>query len=128
MSFRCIEIVLILMTSVGLPVSFCSCSPWRSLFFSVHFPSSSSVCVLLYLIMIIDYVVLSYPFPDSSFTFSFLISSSIFDLSFPFDCCFFFLCPQITTDLRHRCTDNHTGTSASAPMAAAIIALALEAK
>lgn len=35
---------------------------------------------------------------------------------------------QITTDLRHRCTDSHTGTSASAPMAAAIIALALEAK
>uniref|UniRef100_A0A8D3DY87 Proprotein convertase subtilisin/kexin type 5b n=1 Tax=Scophthalmus maximus TaxID=52904 RepID=A0A8D3DY87_SCOMX len=33
----------------------------------------------------------------------------------------------ITTDLRHRCTDSHTGTSASAPMAAAIIALALEA-
>lgn len=38
------------------------------------------------------------------------------------------LCPQITTDLRHRCTDSHTGTSASAPMAAAIVALALEAK
>ncbi|XP_068560404.1 proprotein convertase subtilisin/kexin type 5b isoform X2 [Cebidichthys violaceus] len=33
----------------------------------------------------------------------------------------------ITTDLRHRCTDSHTGTSASAPMAAAIVALALEA-
>ncbi|XP_036711559.1 proprotein convertase subtilisin/kexin type 5 isoform X1 [Balaenoptera musculus] len=33
----------------------------------------------------------------------------------------------ITTDLRQRCTDNHTGTSASAPMAAGIIALALEA-
>lgn len=33
----------------------------------------------------------------------------------------------LTTDLRHRCTDSHTGTSASAPMAAAIIALALEA-
>ncbi|XP_019410471.1 PREDICTED: proprotein convertase subtilisin/kexin type 5 isoform X4 [Crocodylus porosus] len=33
----------------------------------------------------------------------------------------------ITTDLRHRCTDSHTGTSASAPMAAGIIALALEA-
>ncbi|XP_075923026.1 proprotein convertase subtilisin/kexin type 6-like isoform X3 [Petromyzon marinus] len=33
----------------------------------------------------------------------------------------------ITTDLRQRCTENHTGTSASAPMAAAIIALALEA-
>uniref|UniRef100_A0A4W2FNP8 Proprotein convertase subtilisin/kexin type 5 n=1 Tax=Bos indicus x Bos taurus TaxID=30522 RepID=A0A4W2FNP8_BOBOX len=34
---------------------------------------------------------------------------------------------MITTDLRQRCTDNHTGTSASAPMAAGIIALALEA-
>uniref|UniRef100_A0AAQ4NQ12 Proprotein convertase subtilisin/kexin type 5b n=1 Tax=Gasterosteus aculeatus aculeatus TaxID=481459 RepID=A0AAQ4NQ12_GASAC len=34
---------------------------------------------------------------------------------------------MITTDLRHRCTDSHTGTSASAPMAAAIVALALEA-
>ncbi|MGH0154134.1 UNVERIFIED_CONTAM: hypothetical protein FKN15_026176, partial [Acipenser sinensis] len=34
----------------------------------------------------------------------------------------------ITTDLRQRCTDSHTGTSASAPMAAGIIALALEAK
>ncbi|MBN3289825.1 PCSK5 convertase, partial [Polypterus senegalus] len=33
----------------------------------------------------------------------------------------------VTTDLRHRCTDSHTGTSASAPMAAAIVALALEA-
>lgn len=41
---------------------------------------------------------------------------------------FFHLFLQITTDLRHRCTDSHTGTSASAPMAAAIIALALEAK
>ena len=33
----------------------------------------------------------------------------------------------ITTDLHHKCTSKHTGTSASAPMAAAIIALALEA-
>nr|XP_033782752.1 proprotein convertase subtilisin/kexin type 5 isoform X1 [Geotrypetes seraphini] len=33
----------------------------------------------------------------------------------------------VTTDLRQRCTDSHTGTSASAPMAAGIIALALEA-
>ena len=33
----------------------------------------------------------------------------------------------VTTDLHHSCTDSHTGTSASAPMAAAIIALALEA-
>ncbi|XP_025148541.2 proprotein convertase subtilisin/kexin type 4 isoform X7 [Bubalus bubalis] len=36
--------------------------------------------------------------------------------------------PQIvTTDLHHRCTDKHTGTSASAPLAAGMIALALEA-
>uniref|UniRef100_UPI00358EAEF0 proprotein convertase subtilisin/kexin type 6-like isoform X3 n=2 Tax=Myxine glutinosa TaxID=7769 RepID=UPI00358EAEF0 len=33
----------------------------------------------------------------------------------------------MTTDLRQRCTDSHTGTSASAPMAAGIIALALQA-
>jgi len=33
----------------------------------------------------------------------------------------------VTTDLHHKCTSKHTGTSASAPMAAAIIALTLEA-
>ncbi|XP_064353475.1 proprotein convertase subtilisin/kexin type 4 isoform X2 [Dromaius novaehollandiae] len=33
----------------------------------------------------------------------------------------------VTTDLRHRCTDKHSGTSASAPLAAGMIALALEA-
>lgn len=33
----------------------------------------------------------------------------------------------VTTDLRHGCTPSHTGTSASAPIAAAMIALALEA-
>ncbi|NWU73417.1 PCSK4 convertase, partial [Pterocles burchelli] len=33
----------------------------------------------------------------------------------------------VTTDLHHRCTDQHTGTSAAAPLAAGIIALALEA-
>ncbi|XP_035752459.1 proprotein convertase subtilisin/kexin type 4 [Egretta garzetta] len=33
----------------------------------------------------------------------------------------------VTTDLHHRCTDKHTGTSASAPLAAGVIALALEA-
>ncbi|XP_077569097.1 furin (paired basic amino acid cleaving enzyme) a [Stigmatopora nigra] len=32
-----------------------------------------------------------------------------------------------TTDLKAKCTDSHTGTSASAPLAAGIIALALEA-
>ncbi|XP_072260939.1 proprotein convertase subtilisin/kexin type 4 isoform X2 [Pyxicephalus adspersus] len=32
-----------------------------------------------------------------------------------------------TTDLRNQCTEHHTGTSASAPLAAGIIALALEA-
>ncbi|XP_039695029.1 proprotein convertase subtilisin/kexin type 4 isoform X2 [Pteropus medius] len=37
------------------------------------------------------------------------------------------LCPQVTTDLHHQCTDKHTGTSASAPLAAGMIALALEA-
>ncbi|XP_060037481.1 proprotein convertase subtilisin/kexin type 4 isoform X1 [Erinaceus europaeus] len=36
--------------------------------------------------------------------------------------------PQIVTaDLHHGCTDRHTGTSASAPLAAGMIALALEA-
>ncbi|XKL65989.1 hypothetical protein PGB90_009409 [Kerria lacca] len=36
--------------------------------------------------------------------------------------------PQVsTTDLHHDCTGNHTGTSASAPLAAGICALALEA-
>ena len=34
----------------------------------------------------------------------------------------------VTTDLHYSCTVKHTGTSASAPMAAAIIALVLEAK
>nr|XP_019934094.1 PREDICTED: furin-like [Paralichthys olivaceus] len=34
----------------------------------------------------------------------------------------------VTTDLRQKCTDSHTGTSASAPLAAGIIALTLEAK
>ena len=33
----------------------------------------------------------------------------------------------ITTDLRKSCTETHTGTSASAPLAAGIIALTLEA-
>ncbi|KAM9422580.1 LOW QUALITY PROTEIN: proprotein convertase subtilisin/kexin type 6-like [Salvelinus alpinus] len=33
----------------------------------------------------------------------------------------------LTTDLRQRCTDGHTGTSVSAPMVAGVIALALEA-
>nr|XP_030112657.3 proprotein convertase subtilisin/kexin type 4 [Taeniopygia guttata] len=34
---------------------------------------------------------------------------------------------MVTTDLHHRCTDKHTGTSASAPLAAGMVALALEA-
>lgn len=38
------------------------------------------------------------------------------------------LVSKVTTDLRQKCTDSHTGTSASAPLAAGIIALALEAK
>ncbi|XP_068428721.1 proprotein convertase subtilisin/kexin type 6 [Clinocottus analis] len=33
----------------------------------------------------------------------------------------------VTTDLRHLCTDGHTGTSVSAPIVAGVIALALEA-
>ena len=33
----------------------------------------------------------------------------------------------VTTDLHHDCTSSHTGTSASAPMAAGILALVLEA-
>uniref|UniRef100_A0A8C4SFJ1 P/Homo B domain-containing protein n=1 Tax=Erpetoichthys calabaricus TaxID=27687 RepID=A0A8C4SFJ1_ERPCA len=33
----------------------------------------------------------------------------------------------VTTDLRHRCTQRHSGTSASAPLVAGVIALALEA-
>ncbi|XP_060924003.1 proprotein convertase subtilisin/kexin type 6-like isoform X3 [Limanda limanda] len=33
----------------------------------------------------------------------------------------------VTTDLRHRCTDAHTGTSVSAPIVAGIVALTLEA-
>uniref|UniRef100_A0A672LU51 Proprotein convertase subtilisin/kexin type 6 n=1 Tax=Sinocyclocheilus grahami TaxID=75366 RepID=A0A672LU51_SINGR len=34
---------------------------------------------------------------------------------------------SVTTDLRQRCTEGHTGTSVSAPMVAGVIALALEA-
>ena len=34
----------------------------------------------------------------------------------------------VTTDLHHLCTSRHTGTSASAPLAAGMMALALEAK
>ena len=35
---------------------------------------------------------------------------------------------QVTTDLHNLCTERHTGTSASAPLAAGIIALALQKK
>lgn len=35
---------------------------------------------------------------------------------------------QVTVDLHQRCTETHTGTSASAPLAAGIVALILEAK
>ena len=35
---------------------------------------------------------------------------------------------QISTDLHDQCTQSHTGTSASAPLAAGIFALVLEAK
>jgi hypothetical protein len=40
----------------------------------------------------------------------------------------FVLFLQVTTDLRKTCTETHTGTSASAPLAAGLVALALEAK
>ena len=40
-----------------------------------------------------------------------------------------FICiAQATTDLRNTCTTKHTGTSASAPLAAGILALALQVK
>ncbi len=40
-----------------------------------------------------------------------------------------FLYPvQVSTDLHGKCTAHHTGTSAAAPLAAGILALALEAK
>lgn len=64
--------------------------------------------------------------PTSVLLASFLFHTSSYLVSCI--CDFLRSCFQITTDLRHRCTDSHTGTSASAPMAAAIIALALEAK
>jgi len=41
---------------------------------------------------------------------------------------YFDLLSQVTTDLHNECTERHTGTSASAPLAAGIIALALEVK
>ena len=34
----------------------------------------------------------------------------------------------MTTDLKKMCTEEHTGTSASAPLAAGIVALVLQAK
>ena len=39
-----------------------------------------------------------------------------------------FVPAQVSTDLHHKCTERHTGTSASAPLAAGIMALALETK
>lgn len=35
---------------------------------------------------------------------------------------------QVTTDIKNACTTDHSGTSASAPLAAGIIALGLQAK
>lgn len=35
---------------------------------------------------------------------------------------------QVTADIRNKCTRRHTGTSAAAPLAAGIVALALQAK
>ena len=43
-------------------------------------------------------------------------------------CVYYVLYIQVSTDLHHKCTDRHTGTSASAPLAAGIMALALETK
>lgn len=40
---------------------------------------------------------------------------------------FFFTFQIVTIDLHHSCTSSHTGTSASAPLAAGICALALQA-
>ena len=40
----------------------------------------------------------------------------------------FSLCLQATTDLYGKCTTRHSGTSAAAPEAAGVFALALEAK
>lgn len=37
-------------------------------------------------------------------------------------------CGQVTADIRNRCTRRHTGTSAAAPLAGGIVALALQAK
>ena len=37
------------------------------------------------------------------------------------------VCVKVTTDLRKDCTEYHTGTSASAPLAAGICALVLQA-
>lgn len=45
-----------------------------------------------------------------------------------FEILFSLFISQATTDLRNTCTIKHTGTSASAPLAAGIIALALEVK
>lgn len=41
---------------------------------------------------------------------------------------FFSPTPQTSADLHNECTQTHTGTSASAPLAAGIFALALEQK
>ncbi len=35
---------------------------------------------------------------------------------------------QVSVDLHHGCTEDHSGTSAAAPLAAGILALVLEAK
>lgn len=59
-------------------------------------------------------------------TFSQLCFLVVLIYSSPWFVWFWFV--QVTTDLKSKCTDSHTGTSASAPLAAGIIALALEAK
>jgi hypothetical protein len=41
---------------------------------------------------------------------------------------YFYFYKKVTADLHNTCTADHTGTSASAPLAAGIFALVLEAK
>lgn len=56
------------------------------------------------------------------------VKSTMSVLLYLFTLSLYLLVSKVTTDLRQKCTDSHTGTSASAPLAAGIIALALEAK
>lgn len=55
------------------------------------------------------------------------VFTTVYSCSLLFFCLFFYSC-QTSADLHNECTETHTGTSASAPLAAGIFALALEAK